>query len=435
MRGLPVGAGRAAAAHGRRRRPAVAARRRGAVAGAAGADSRGGGGPTGVGAPCCDGASRGRPRRPRCWRWRRSASGARRPVVLRSGRPCAGCVAPVALPSPGSTGHRRPRRRIGPQAAASRRGVGPGGRPARRRSPAGRPRRAPSRRPRGLTARRVRLATPSPRCSCRRRTGGAAALRGARPSRAARRARRSPQPASPRPTSPSPQPSTSGRSRSSRSTRPRAQGRRRRRDAMTTSHCRRRRRRSARRAPVAASRRRRRPRPRRQTPKPETPKPERAAAPERGPTAMLRVPARDQPLPGREEAGSLPYTLPGRRRRRRPTGAHADGRGHAGSRRPPRPERRAKQTTSGVQYRNVGTNIDCAAWDTRGRPLPAQPRRRELLGAGARGPGGVNPGGPWMPRPAFPLFRRFDATSASLCCATARACRRSPRPTPSPARS
>ena len=143
-----------------------------------------------------------------------------------------------------------------------------------------------------------------------------------------------------------------------------------------------------------------------ETPKPETPKAE--SAERRGPTVNLRVQLVITRFQGEKKLASLPYTLlvttGGARARMRmgvdtpvPVTSTSDG---------------GKQTTS-IQYRNVGTNIDCTAWD-RGDG-------RYQLGIGVenssalaleKGPsGGVNPGGPLVDAnpTGIPLFRRFDA--------------------------
>ena len=136
---------------------------------------------------------------------------------------------------------------------------------------------------------------------------------------------------------------------------------------------------------------------------------------------------------GEKKLASLPYTLlvttGGVRARMRmgvdtpvPVTSTSDG---------------GKQMTS-IQYRNVGTNIDCAAWDRGdGRYQLSIAVENSSALALEKGPSdGVNPGGPsWMQaRPAFPSSAASTRTSIPGC-ATARASRRSPPPTRSPARS
>jgi hypothetical protein len=143
------------------------------------------------------------------------------------------------------------------------------------------------------------------------------------------------------------------------------------------------------------------------TPKPEATKPE-ASAERRGPTATLRVQLVISRFQGERKLASLPYTLlvttGGARARMRmgvdtpiPVTSTSDG---------------GKQTTS-IQYRNVGTNIDCAAWDRGdGRYQLSIGVENSSALALEKGPSGaVNPGGPLVDAnpTGIPLFRRFDA--------------------------
>ncbi len=142
-------------------------------------------------------------------------------------------------------------------------------------------------------------------------------------------------------------------------------------------------------------------------PKPEATKPE-ASAERRGPTATLRVQLVISRFQGEKKLASLPYTLlvttgSARARMRMgvdtpiPVTSTSDG---------------GKQTTS-IQYRNVGTNIDCAAWDTGdGRYRLSIVVENSSALAFEKGPSGaVNPGGPHVDAnpTGIPLFRRFDA--------------------------
>jgi len=65
-----------------------------------------------------------------------------------------------------------------------------------------------------------------------------------------------------------------------------------------------------------------------------------------------------------------------------------------------------------IQYRNVGTNIDCAAWDKGdGRYQLSIGVENSSALALEKGPSGGNPGGPPVDAgpTGIPLFRRFDA--------------------------
>lgn len=143
------------------------------------------------------------------------------------------------------------------------------------------------------------------------------------------------------------------------------------------------------------------------TPKPEAAKTE-ASTERRGPTASLRVQFVISRFQGEKKLASLPYTLlvttGGARARMRmgvdtpvPVTSTSDG---------------GKQTTS-IQYRNVGTNIDCAAWDKGdGRYQLSIGVENSSALALEKGPSGpVNPGGPLADAnpTGIPLFRRFDA--------------------------
>ena len=146
--------------------------------------------------------------------------------------------------------------------------------------------------------------------------------------------------------------------------------------------------------------------------KPQTPKPEAAkegAAEPSGPHGItLRVQLVISRFQGDRKLASLPYTLlvttGGARARMRmgvdtpiPVTSTSDG---------------GKQTTS-IQYRNVGTNIDCAAsYKGDGRYQLSIGVENSSALALEKGPsGGVNPGGPTVEAnpTGIPLFRRFDA--------------------------
>lgn len=132
--------------------------------------------------------------------------------------------------------------------------------------------------------------------------------------------------------------------------------------------------------------------------KPETPKAE--SAPERrGPAVTLRVQLVITRYQGEKNLASLPYTLvvtTGDNRARMRMGVDtpipmalpgppgSDG---------------GKQMTS-IQYRNVGTNIDCTASETKDG--------RYKLNIGVENSSAL-PGAPGSVEGAAPLFRRFDA--------------------------
>lgn len=132
--------------------------------------------------------------------------------------------------------------------------------------------------------------------------------------------------------------------------------------------------------------------------KPETPKAE--SAPERrGPAATLRVQLVITRYQGEKKVASLPYTLvvtTGDNRARMRMGVDtpipmalpgppgSDG---------------GKQVTS-IQYRNVGTNIDCTASEMKDG--------RYKLNIGVENSSAL-PGTPGSVEGAPPLFRRFDA--------------------------
>jgi hypothetical protein len=146
-----------------------------------------------------------------------------------------------------------------------------------------------------------------------------------------------------------------------------------------------------------------------ETPKPQTPKAETAkeAAEPSGPHGItVRVQLVISRFQGDRKLVSLPYTLlvstGGARARMRmgvdtpvPVTSTSDG----------------KQTTS-IQYRNVGTNIDCAAWDRGdGRYQLSIGVENSSALALEKGPSsGGNPAPLVDASPTgSPLFRRFDA--------------------------
>ena len=147
--------------------------------------------------------------------------------------------------------------------------------------------------------------------------------------------------------------------------------------------------------------------------KPETPKAEASKeglAERRGPQGItLRVQLVISRFQGERKVASLPYTLlvttgGGRARMRMgvdtpvgmATAAYESG----------------KPMTTTFQYRNVGTNIDCAAWDKGdGRYQLSIGLENSSALALEKGPsGGVSPGGPLgdASPTGSPLFRRFD---------------------------
>jgi hypothetical protein len=142
--------------------------------------------------------------------------------------------------------------------------------------------------------------------------------------------------------------------------------------------------------------------------KPEAPKAEAAkegAAERRGPQGVgLRVQLVISRFQGDKKLASLPYTFVvttgGARARMRmgvdtpvPVTSTSEG---------------GKQTTS-IQYRNVGTNIDCAAWDKGdGRYQLSIGVENSSALALEKGPTSGNPAGE-ANTTGVPLFRRFDA--------------------------
>jgi hypothetical protein len=143
-----------------------------------------------------------------------------------------------------------------------------------------------------------------------------------------------------------------------------------------------------------------------ETPKPETPKAE--SAPERrSPTASLRVQLVITRFQGEKKVASLPYTL-------LVTAGGARARMRMGVDTPvpvTSTSESGKQTLS-IQYRNVGTNIDCAAWDKGdGRYQLSIGVENSSALALEKGPSsGVNPAPLLDANPTgSPLFRRFDA--------------------------
>jgi hypothetical protein len=145
--------------------------------------------------------------------------------------------------------------------------------------------------------------------------------------------------------------------------------------------------------------------------KPEAPKAEatkEGAVEHRGPQGVgLRVQLVISRFQGDRKLASLPYTFVvttgGARARMRmgvdtpvPVTSTSEG---------------GKQATS-IQYRNVGTNIDCAAWDKGdGRFQLSIGVENSSALALEKGPSGGNPGGPPVDAgpTGIPLFRRFDA--------------------------
>ena len=139
-----------------------------------------------------------------------------------------------------------------------------------------------------------------------------------------------------------------------------------------------------------------------ETPKPETPKAE--SAERRGSTVNLRVQLVITRFQGEKKLASLPYTFlvttGGVRARMRmgvDTPVPVTSTSDAG-----------KQTTS-IQYRNVGTNIDCAAWDKGdGRYQLSIGVENSSALALEKGPTSGNPAVE-ANTTGIPLFRRFDA--------------------------
>ena len=171
---------------------------------------------------------------------------------------------------------------------------------------------------------------------------------------------------------------------------------------------------------AGAPRRRRSRRPRRPGDAEPTTPPRKAAG--RDPAR----PARDHPLPGREEAGQPALHVRWSTDGRQP-GAHADGRRHADPRDVVRHVGRRRSEPTSFQYRNVGTNIDCSARRPSGTAATSsasasRTRRAPQPGAPAGGVDG---------RPALPPLRHQprpvlrDGQSVQTVA----------RPTPSPARS
>jgi hypothetical protein len=151
-----------------------------------------------------------------------------------------------------------------------------------------------------------------------------------------------------------------------------------------------------------------------ETPKPEAAKPEtpkaeatkEGAAERRGPQGVnLRVQLVISRFQGERKVASLPYTLlvtTGGSRARMRMGVDT-----------PVPVTTITGTPTSIQYRNVGTNIDCAAWDKgEGRYQLSIGVENSSALALEKGPsGGVNPGGPPVGAnpTGIPLFRTFVA--------------------------
>jgi hypothetical protein len=146
--------------------------------------------------------------------------------------------------------------------------------------------------------------------------------------------------------------------------------------------------------------------------KPEAPKADTAkegAADRRGPQGVtLRVQLVISRFQGERKVASLPYTLlvttgGGRARMRMGVDTPVPVTSTSDS---------GKQTTS-IQYRNVGTNIDCAAWDKGdGRYQLSIGVENSSALALEKGPSsGVGSGAPLVDAnpTGSPLFRRFDA--------------------------
>jgi hypothetical protein len=144
------------------------------------------------------------------------------------------------------------------------------------------------------------------------------------------------------------------------------------------------------------------------TPKAEATKTE-TSTERRGPAVILRVQLVISRFQGEKKLASLPYTLlvttGGARARMRmgvdtpvPVTSTSDG---------------GKQTTS-IQYRNVGTNIDCAAWDRGdGRYQVSIGVENSSTLPFEKGPSSaVNPGGPLVDAnpTGIPLFRGFNTS-------------------------
>ena len=144
-----------------------------------------------------------------------------------------------------------------------------------------------------------------------------------------------------------------------------------------------------------------------EVPKPETTK--EGTAERRGPHGVtLRVQLVISRFQGEKKLASLPYTLlvttgGGRARMRMGVDTPVPVTSTSDS---------GKQTTS-IQYRNVGTNIDCAAWDKGdGRYQLSIGVENSSALALEKGPSdGVSPGGRLVDASptGIPLFRRFDA--------------------------
>jgi hypothetical protein len=143
------------------------------------------------------------------------------------------------------------------------------------------------------------------------------------------------------------------------------------------------------------------------TPKPEATKPE-TSAERRGPTATLRVQLVITRFQGEKKLASLPYTFvvtAGGNRARMRMGVDT-----------PIPTTTTSSDTlkalTSYQYKNVGTNIDCIAFDRKDGlyQLSIGVENSSAL-ALEKGPSGaVNPGGPRVDAnpTGIPLFRRFE---------------------------
>jgi len=147
-------------------------------------------------------------------------------------------------------------------------------------------------------------------------------------------------------------------------------------------------------------------------PKPEAAKPEAAregAADRRGPQGItLRVQLVISRFQGDKKVASLPYTLVAA------TGSQLSTRVRMGVDTPvpvTSASESGKQTTS-IQYRNVGTNIDCSAREfAEGRFLLNIGVENSMALALEKGPSSGNPGPSVEANPTgSPLFRRFDTT-------------------------
>jgi hypothetical protein len=140
------------------------------------------------------------------------------------------------------------------------------------------------------------------------------------------------------------------------------------------------------------------------TPKPEATKPEatkpEASAERRGPIATLRVQLVITRFQGEKKVASLPYTFvvtAGGNRARMRMGVDTPIPG---------------TTMTTFQYKNVGTNIDCSAFERKDGlyQLIIGVENSSAL-ALEKGPSGaVNPGGPRVDAnpTGIPLFRRFE---------------------------